>query len=113
MTTLTLELGRRRSWRGYKPGVWKKETRGSETTYEHVPAKYDIKVDDATAKCLEAKSKAWEMANKMQKPEGDMVRMLRVSNVKKTNEPDPPKGMAPQMRVINMIVDRLAEILKK
>lgn len=114
MTELTLELGRRRSWRGYTPGRFVKETKGSETTYRHEPAVHKIKVDNLTAKCLQSKSDQWETANRMQKPEGDLVRMIRVSNVKKLpNEPDPPKGMPPQMRVINTIVDRLVEVLKK
>ncbi len=111
MTTLTLELGAKRFWRDHRPGRWDKKVNGAETTWTHIPAKHDIKVPDSEVAGLKAKSRQWEEANKMQRAEGDLVRMFRVSNVKRTDEADPPAMMPPMMKAIDHIVEKVIAVL--
>lgn len=114
MTSLTLELGARRIWGNYTEGKWVEvgKDRNNHRLFKHQPAKYDITVPDDIAKGLEAASEDWQEANASgRRPEGELNRMIRVSNMKKSNAPDVSND-PPLMRGLNRVVDRLVASLE-
>ena len=109
MTSLTLELGARRSWRNYPEGKFVEvgKDRNGKALYKFQASKHDITVPDDIAKGLETASNEWQEANAAARhPEGERNRMLRVSNVKRNVAPDVTVE-PPLMRGLNKVVDRL------
>lgn len=114
MTSLTLELGARRIWGNYTEGKWVEvgKDRNNHRLFKHQPAKYDITVSDDIAKGLQQESEDWQEANASgQRPAGELNRMIRVSNVKKSNVSD-ATNEPPLMRGLNRVVDRLVASLE-
>ena len=112
MKSMTLELGARRSWRHYGEGRWvRTKNESGERVFKHEPAKHEITVPNATADGLLQADKDWRRANDLQQVEGDIRRMIRVSNVKDAGD-DPPTGITPVMAVVDRVVGQLGAMLK-
>lgn len=111
MTQLTLTLGSRRTWRQYGPGRYENSAPDARGVVKHkfVPAVYEnIEVEDSAVEGLLALAKQWAGFQRTHDIRGCDQRMVKVSNVKKLDKPDPPA------RTFESRLETLAEnIVKK
>lgn len=112
MTSCTLELGARTSWRNYGKGrVERKRDADGRTTYRHIPAKHSITVPDAIYEGLKVAGEEWKRANDQRREEGDLKRMIRVSDAKRVGD-DPPADVPPLRAMADHIIDRLEKMFQ-
>lgn len=98
MQQVTFELGSKAHFKTFTPGRLRFDNeggnvigaRGRQLKYKLTPARHTAKLPDAVAEGLQKASSDWNEANRLQRPEGDIRRMVRVIECKPCGpDPDP------------------------